>query len=72
MLGLINMPEKPMTTTGSSSGAGLPPGIGFPPFSPFVGGLPPMDHQRAHPNVWEPHTAAAAAAAARIHALHHG
>ncbi|CAL8109238.1 unnamed protein product [Orchesella dallaii] len=63
------MPEKPMTTTGSS-GAGLPPGIGFPPFSPF-GGLPPMD-QRAHHNVWEPHTAAAAAAAARIHAIHHG
>lgn len=63
------MPEKPMTTTGSSGGAGLPPGIGFPPFSPF-GGLPPMDHQRSHHNVWEQH--AAAATAARIHALHHG
>lgn len=62
------MPEKPMTTTGSS-GAGLPPGIGFPPFSPF-GGLAPMDPHRTNPNVWEPHTAAAAAAAARIHAIH--
>ncbi|CAG7827676.1 unnamed protein product [Allacma fusca] len=51
-----------------SSGAGLPP-ISFSPFSPF-GGLP-MD-QRSHHSVWEPHTAAAAAAAARIHAIHHG
>ena len=62
------MPEKSMTT-GSSGGGGFPPTFSFSPFSPF-GGLP-MD-QRSHHNVWEPHTAAAAAAAARIHAIHHG
>jgi len=61
------MPENPMTASGS--GGGFPPGLGFPHFSPF-GGLP-MDHRGQH-NVWEPHSAAAAAAAARIHAIHHG
>jgi len=69
---IINMPEK--SFPGSQGNSALPflgqssSNMNFSPFSPFshLSMDPHGSGQRGHPGVWE------AAAAARIHALHHG
>ena len=77
------MPEKSVTNAGSGSssggsggltGSGGLGGLGFPPFSlsPF-GSLSSMDHRSmGGTTTWESHSAVAAAAAARFHAIQHG